>query len=268
MAVLRDVFGELIAATGARFVHIGGDECLLDRWRADDRIEAVRVSRGLASAEELHTTFLRDLADLLATEFGVRAVVWDEGFTSSSATAGLRADTMVMAWRGMPIALAAAQAGHDVVASPVLPTYFDYFQERGDDEPVAIGGPVRLADVAAFAPVPSGWPEPAAARLIGTQFQVWTEYIPDGRSLEYMIFPRACAFADVAWSGGPVPLDGLLGRIAVHLGRLDAAGLEYRPLDGPNPWQAGGSGPRRHRPGYLVQDVADHLGQLAVGEGP
>jgi hexosaminidase len=272
MAVLRDVLGELIAATGCRFLHIGGDECVLDRWRDDERIEAVRTGRGLATAEELHATFLRDVADLLATEFGVRAVVWDEGFTSSTPAAGLRPDTVVMAWRGMPIALAAAQAGHEVIASPVLPTYFDYFQERGDDEPVAIGGPVRLEDVAAFAPVPADWPQPARSAMIGTQFQVWTEYIPGGRALEYMIFPRACAFADMAWSGGPVPLEGgpgrpaLRERIAAHLGRLDAAGLEYRPLNGPRPWQAGGHGPRRHRQGYVIQDVADHLGQLAAEE--
>ena len=273
IAVLRDVLGELIGATGCRFLHIGGDECVLDRWRADDRVEAARAGRGLATAEELHATFLREIADLLAAEFGVRAVVWDEGFTSTTQAAGLRPDTVVMAWRGMPIALAAAQAGHDVVASPVLPTYFDYFQERGDDEPVAIGGPVRLEDVAAFAPVPADWPQAARARMTGTQFQVWTEYIPDGRALEYMIFPRACAFADVAWSGGPVALDaqpgrpGLRDRVSAHLVRLDAAGVEYRPLDGPRPWQAGGSGPRRHRQGYLIEAVAAHLDQLAAGEG-
>jgi hexosaminidase len=273
MAVLRDLLGELIGATGCRFLHIGGDECLLGRWRDDDRVEAVRSGRALATAEELHASFLRDLADLLASDFGVRAVVWDEGFTSATATAGLRPDTVVMAWRGMPIALSAATAGHDVVASPVLPTYFDYFQGRGDDEPVAIGGPVTLEDVAGFAPVPADWPEQARARLIGTQFQVWTEYIPDGRALEYMIFPRACAFAEVAWSGGPVPLGegagggpALADRIGVHLGRLDAAGLEYRPLAGPHPWQAGGSGPRRHRAGYEVQAVAEHLDQLAAGK--
>ena len=275
MSLLRDVFGELIGATGARFVHIGGDECLLDRWREDPRVDEVRRSRGLATAEDLHGAFLRDVADLLAADFGARAVVWDEGFATSAGRAGmLRQDTVVMAWRGMPIAREAAEAGHDVVASPVFPTYFDYYQERAQTEPVAIGGPVRLSDVAAFAPVPPDWPQQARDRMIGTQLQVWTEYIPDGRALEYMIFPRACALADVAWSGGPVPLtaaaaaDGqppLLDRVAAHLRRLDAAGLEYRPLDGPRPWQQGGSGPRRHRPGYLVQDVADHLGQLAGG---
>ncbi|HUB40577.1 MAG TPA: family 20 glycosylhydrolase [Streptosporangiaceae bacterium] len=275
MSLLRDVFGELVGATGARFVHIGGDECVLDRWRADARIEAARRDRGLASAEDLHASFLRDVADMLAADFAARAVVWDEGFASAAARPGmLRPDTVVMAWRGMQIALQAAQAGHDVVAVPVFPTYFDYYQERAATEPVAIGGPVRLGDVAGFAPVPPEWPQQARDHLIGTQFQVWTEYIPDGRSLEYMIFPRACALAEVAWAGRPVALEAgsstrtsLAYRVAAHLRRLDAAGLEYRPLAGPRPWQQGGSGPRRHRPGYPVHDVAVHLDQLASGDG-
>ncbi len=273
MRVLHDVFGELLSATGSRFVHIGGDECLLGRWRDDQRIEAVRRDRGLATADDLHAAFLRDVADMLAADFAARAVVWDEGFSSSGGAGMLRPDTVVMAWRGMQIARQAALAGHEVVAAPVLPTYFDYYQERAATEPVAIGGPVRLADVAAFAPVPADWPPQAREHLIGAQFQVWTEYIRDGRSLEYMIFPRACALADVAWSAGPVPLAGepgrppLTDRIAAHLRRLDAAGLEYRPLDGPRPWQQGGAGPRRHRAGYLVEDVAVHLDQLAAEDG-
>ena len=270
MAVLRDVLGEVIAATGARYVHIGGDECILDRWRQDTRIDAARRDRGLATTEELHAAFLKDVADVLAAEFGVRAVVWDEGFTSPGG-ARLRPDTVVMAWRGMQVARAAAEAGHDVIAAPVLPTYFDYAQDGGETEPLAIGGPVRLADVAAFEPVPGDWPQPTRDRLIGTQFQVWTEYIPDGRALEYMIFPRACALAEVAWTGrgpgleaGSPDRPSLLPRIAAHVRRLDAAGLEYRPLSGPRPWQQGGAGPRRHRAGYRVEDVAVHLGQLAA----
>ncbi len=230
MDLLRDIFGELLGAIGASFVHIGGDECVLDRWRADPRIEAARRDRGLATAADQHATFLRDVADMLADDFAARAVVWDEGFSSSGGRTGmLRPDTVVMAWRGMQIARQAATAGHEVVAAPVLPTYFDYYQERGNTEPVAIGGPVTLSDVAAFTPVPADWPPEVRERMMGAQFQVWTEYIRDGRALEYMIFPRACALADVAWSGGPVPLAGggpsrppLSDRIDAHLRRLDA----------------------------------------------
>ena len=276
MDVLRDVFGELIAATDARYVHIGGDECVLGSWRADARIQASQRDRGLATTDDLHAAFLRDVADMLAADFEARAVVWDEGFVGRGG-AMLRPDTMVMAWRGMDVARAAAEAGHDVVVVPVLPTYFDYAQDSSSPEPVAIGGPVRLSDVAGFAPVPADWPAPVGERVLGTQCQVWTEYIPDGRTLEYMMFPRALALAEVAWSGGPVALRGgnfaspqrpaLQDRIAAHLCRLDAAGLEYRPLTGPRPWQEGGSGPRRHRAGYQVGDVGVRLAELAAADG-
>jgi hexosaminidase len=274
-AALAEILAELVGATAARYVHIGGDECVLDAWRSDPRIEAYRRERGLASADDLHAAFLRDIADRMAADFGARSVVWDEGFTSTvGRPVGLREDTIVMCWRGMQVGRAAAVAGHDVVATPVFPTYFDYYQERAESEPLAIGGPVRIEDVAAFAPVPADWPAGARSRLIGTQFQVWTEYIPDARALEYMIFPRACALADVSWAGRAVSwqdgtADGsppLRDRVVAHLGRLEAAGLEYRPLAGPRPWQQGGSGPRQHRPGYPVQEVAVHLDQLAAGE--
>jgi hexosaminidase len=278
---LEVVFGELLDAIPTRYVHIGGDECVLDGWRADQRIDAYRRELGVGSAEELHAHFLRETADLLADRFGARAVVWDEGFASASAgpAGGLRADTVVMAWRGMDIARRAAQAGHDVIATPVFPTYFDYYQADDDREPAAIGGPVRVQDVAGFRPVPVDWPAAAAQRLAGTQFQVWTEYIRDGRALEYMTFPRACAFAEVAWTGGPAawsadpgpspsPGSPLRDRLAAHARRLDAAGVEYRPLDGPRPWQEGGAGPRRHRAGYRVAEVAAHLHGIAAAPGP
>jgi hexosaminidase len=297
--VLGEIFAEILDAVPAPYVHIGGDECVLDSWRDDPAIEAYRRQLGLASAEELHASFLREIADMLADTFGARAVVWDEGFASAAAGGsphgGLRPDTIVMAWRGMDIARRAALAGHDVIAAPVLPTYFDYYQADDEAEPIAIGGPVTVQDVAALRLADGGWPESAAAHLIGAQFQVWTEYITGSRSLEYMIFPRACALAEVAWAGGPSAWEpdaaagqrqaeatagpaeatmagrpaqlarpALRGRVAAHLSRLDAAGIEYRPLDGPRPWQQAGLGPRRHRAGYRIRDVAVHLDQIAA----
>ena len=168
---------------------------------------------------------------------------------------------------------AAALAGHDVIAAPVIPAYFDYAQAEDATEPLSIGGPVTIEDVARLRPVPAGWPENAARHLIGTQFQLWTEYIPDARALDYMAFPRASAFAEVAWHDAPAAWTDQAGtgrpplrdRLAAHLGRLAAAGIEYRPLDGPHPWQQGGTGPRRHRAGYPAAEVTRHLAELADG---
>lgn len=250
MEVLTDLFGELLDAIPAKYVHIGGDECVLTDWDADPRIEEYRKALSLPNAEALHAYFLRQVADVLADSFGARAVVWDEGFTSTAAggpgkssTAtgtGLRPDTVVMAWHGMDVARLAAEAGYDVVAAPMTPTYFDYAQADDENEPLSIGGLTTTRDVAGFRAVPPDWAPRAQARLLGTQFQLWTEYIPDSRALDYMAFPRACAFAEVAWTGGPAAWTGdqsdsgrppLRDRIEADLARLSAAGYEFRALD-------------------------------------
>ncbi len=250
--VLAGLFGELLGAIPARYVHIGGDECVLTDWEADPRISEYQRSLRLTSPAALHAYFLRQVADMLAESFGARAIVWDEGFASTAAGTGLRPDTVVMAWHGMDVARLAAEAGYDVVATPMVPTYFDYAQAEDDNEPLAIGGLIRTEDVAAFRPVPRGWEPDTVGRLIGAQFQVWTEYIPDSRALDYMTFPRACAFADVAWAGKPVPWSSGAGepgrpplreRLEAHLRRLAAAGVDYRPLSGPRPWQRRNPGP-------------------------
>ena len=272
LAVLEDVFGELLGAIPASVVHIGGDECVLDHWRDSPQVGEYLRQLGLPGPDALHAYFLRQVADMLASSFGARAVVWDEGFVSTATGQRLRDDTLVMAWRGEDVARKAALAGHDVISTPVRPTYFDYAQSDGETEPLSIGGPVTIEDVAAHQPVPDGWPEDAARHLAGTQFQLWSEYIPDSRALDYMTFPRACALAEVAWHGGPSAWAGpqagegdrpaLRDRVTAHLGRLAAAGVEYRPLAGPHPWQQGGTGARRHQSGYKISDVAKRLSDL------
>jgi hexosaminidase len=250
MDVLADVFGELLSAMPASFVHIGGDECVLTDWEADPRITESRKRLGLDTMEDLHAYLLRQVADLLAERFGARAIVWDEGFTSTAGGTGLRPDTVVMTWHGMEVARRATEAGYDVIATPESPTYFDWGQAEDDREPLSIRGVTTAQDVGAFRPVPSEWPAAAAERLLGTQFQLWSEYIPDSRMLGYKTHPRAGVFADVAWSGQPAPWTDanggaaagnsrppLLSRVEADLGRLTAAGVEFRPLDGPHPWQ-------------------------------
>ncbi|GGK80808.1 beta-N-acetylhexosaminidase [Sphaerisporangium melleum] len=255
-AFLSAVFAEIIEALGTvPYFHIGGDECVLDDWAASAEITAHRASLGLDSPADLHAWFLRELADVLAGH-GCRAVVWDEAFVSGA----LRLDTIVMPWRGMEVGRRAAAAGHDIVATPVFPLYFDYAEATSAEEPVAIGDAITVADVAAFEPAPASWTAREAARVLGAQFQLWTERIPDGRTLDYRAWPRGCALAQVAWSGDAA---GFAEALPAHLARLDAYGVEYRPPAGPRPWQRGGTGDRRHRPGAVpVAEVMRHLSAM------
>jgi hexosaminidase len=170
---------------------------------------------------------------------------------------GLREDTMVMPWRGMGVGRRAAAAGHSVIATPVFPLYFDYAEASSAQEPMAIGDAITVTDVASFEPAPSSWEPEERERVVGLQAQLWSERIPDARVLDYRAWPRACALAEVAWAGEAG--SDFMGRLERHLGRLDALGVEYRPLSGPRPWQQG----RPHRPAVVpVTNAMEHLEEM------
>ncbi|MFJ2704419.1 beta-N-acetylhexosaminidase [Streptomyces sp. NPDC087428] len=250
-AVLRDVLGEIIDATGAPYVHLGGDECAMDWWPEDPEVAAAMAEAGCTTPQQMHGHFLRSLGEFLAGR-GVRMVVWDEGYV----TGGVLPDTIVMAWRGDEAAGRAATT-HDIVRSPLFPTYFNFDQSELAGERRSEGGPVTLDDVSAFAPAPSHWSPQQRERVLGGQFQIWTEWVPDERHLDYLAFPRACALAEVLWSGRVADPDEFRTRLARQLRRLDAMGAEYRPLDGPHPWQTGGTGVwRRTSPGRIAETRA------------
>jgi hexosaminidase len=250
---LTDVLDELADAVPGPYVHLGGDEVLLRDWANDPEVKAHQHELGYAGPTELFGHFLRELATHLAGR-GRQTVMWDEGYVGG----GLLPDSIVTAWRGDDVARRAAAAGFRVVRCPVYPTYFDYDQSDRPDEPLAIGGPNTLADVAGFEPVPGDWSETERANVIGAQFQAWSEYIPDARHLDYMVFPRASALAEVAWTGHPA--QRFEERLPGHLARLVAAGCEFRPPTGPLPWQAGGAGHRRRAADSTpIARVREHL---------
>ena len=63
------------------------------------------------------------------------------------------------------------------------------------------------------------------------QAQLWSEYLPDAASFQYMAFPRLCALAERAWGSPEQSWEEFEERLRAHLPRLDAFGIRYRPLD-------------------------------------
>jgi hexosaminidase len=230
----RRVLDEVCALFPSPYVGIGGDEVPKGEWRASavaqDRIAAL----GLRDEEALQAWFTGRLADHLATH-GRRAFGWDEILTG-----GAPAGVLVGAWRGREATVAAARAGHDVIACPDTGAYLDYRQSTHPAEPIPVGTVLTLADVYALEPVPAELTAAEAARVVGAQCNVWTEHADSARAVDYLAFPRLCAFAEVAWVERDRPKDfaGFTARLGAHLPRLDALGVEYRRAQGPLPWQA------------------------------
>ena len=225
----QNVLTEVMALFPGRWIHVGGDEAVKTQWQASARAQARIKELGLKDEQELQSWFIRRMDEFL-TAHGRALVGWDEILEG-----GLAPNAVVMSWRGTEGGIAAAQAGHDVVMAPGDYTYFDHYQSADTAaEPLAFGGFLPLDTVYAYEPVPAALSSAQAAHVLGAQGQIWTEYIPDPRQVEYMAFPRLAALAEVLWT----PRDqkdypDFLARLAPHLRRLAILDVNYRPLRRP-----------------------------------
>jgi hexosaminidase len=231
LAFCRDVLDEVCELFPSPYVGIGGDECGKDEWRASAAARARMRELGLADAEALQSWFVGQLAEHLAAR-GRRVYGWDEILEG-----GAPAGATIAAWRGTGPAVLAARAGHDVVSCPDTSVYLDYRQSERADEPIPVGTVLSTEDVYGFEPVPAGLTTAEAARVIGAQCNVWTEHLDSARAVDYMVFPRLCAFAETVWCSAERDYPDFRIRLAEHLPRLAALGVEYRPETGPLPWQ-------------------------------
>ncbi|MDX3403099.1 beta-N-acetylhexosaminidase [Streptomyces sp. ME01-18h] len=235
------VFEEVLELFPSEFVHIGGDECPKDQWRASATAQARMAELGLADEDELQSWFIQHFDTWLA-ERGRRLIGWDEILEG-----GLAKGAAVSSWRGYAGGIAAARAGHDVVMCPEQQVYLNFREDGGEDEPVPIAFVRTLEDVYRFEPVPAELTPEESGHVIGTQANLWTEVTENQERVDYQLFPRLAAFAEVAWSALPAPADrdyaAFERRMATHYRRLDALGVAYRPPAGPRPWQ--------RRPGVL-----------------
>jgi hexosaminidase len=243
----REILDEVLDVFDSPVVHLGGDEVPLGPWQGRPELARQAAELGLAGVGDLHGWFVGQLAEHV-TSRGRRAAVWDEALSPA-----LPASTIVTAWQSPARGSAAVEAGYDTVLTPEQHVYLDHRSDAGPDEPVPVGFVRTVEDVYAFEPTLPGGP----GRVLGAQAAIWTEHLDSGRRIDFAAFPRLAAFAEAAWTAPEQrDLSDFRRRLTEHhLPRLDAAGVEYRPLTGPLPWQ--------RRPG-----VAGHARDLAAEQPP
>jgi hexosaminidase len=228
VAFMQDVLAEVLDLFPSPWIHIGGDEAIKDQWKANPAIQARITALGLKDEHELQSWFIRQMDGFL-TKRGRRLIGWDEILEG-----GLAENATVMSWRGMAGGIAAAKAGHDVVMAPGTHTYLDHYQSQDRArEPLAIGGFTNLEKVYSFEPVPPELSPAEGQHVLGAQGQLWTEYIPTPKHLEYMAYPRLVALSEVVWSpAARRSWPDFQQRLPRHLARLDALDVNYRRPEG------------------------------------
>ena len=178
----KDVLSEVIALFPSEFIHVGGDEVSKEAWKESLLCQARMKAEGLRNAEELQSYFMRRIEKVVAAQ-GRRMVGWDEILEG-----GLAPGATVMSWRGTKGGLAAAKLGHDVVMAPNPFTYFDYTYDTTPTQKVYSYDPA------------DGFAPEMAAHILGVEGCMWTHIAVTERSIDYQIYPRLLALAEVGWS--------------------------------------------------------------------
>ena len=226
---MEDVLTEVMALFPSHYIHTGGDEAIKNEWQASPIAQARIKELGVHSENELQSWFTAQISQFLAAH-GRALIGWDE--ILEGGMEGLAPNAVVMSWRGIAGGIAAAQAGHDVVMTPTSNTYFDYYQSADTlTEPLAIGGFLPLDSVYVYEPIPPALDSAQAKHVLGTQGQIWTEYDATPKDVEYQLFPRLVALAEVAWTPRELKNVGdFHARLERQLERLAVLDVNYRPL--------------------------------------
>ena len=223
---MENVLTEVIELFPSEYIHIGGDEAGKNTWKTCPKCQALMKKEKLANVDELQSYMIRKAEEFLNSK-GRRLIGWDEILEG-----GLASEATVMSWRGEAAGFKSARMGHDVIMTPGSYMYFDFYQADPRYQPVAIGGYTPIRKVYNYNPIPQdSLTAEEAKHFLGVQANTWTEYIPTPEHLEYMMFPRALAVAEIGWTPQEKrDWQDFKPRVNAHIPVLQRMGLNPFPL--------------------------------------
>ena len=221
---LENVLLEVMEIFPSEYIHVGGDEASKQSWKTCPLCQARMKKEGLKDVDELQSYLIERMEKFL-NKHGRNLLGWDEILEG-----GLAPNATVMSWRGVEGGLKAIEGGHRAIMSPGGYCYFDSYQDAPHTQPEAIGGYLPLKKVYSYDPIPETFTPEQAKLMYGVQANLWAEYIPTPEHMEYMIYPRILALAEVAWSAvANKNYEDFHGRALKAVDELRAKG--YYPFD-------------------------------------
>jgi hexosaminidase len=220
---MEDVLSEVIDLFPSKYIHIGGDEALKDRWKEDPKVQALIKKLGLKDEHELQSYFIHRIEKFVNSK--ARSIIgWDEILEG-----GLAPNATVMSWQGESGGIAAAKQKHEVVMTPNTFLYLDYYQGHPATEPLNAGGYLPLKTVYNYEPLPPSLTVAEQKYIKGVQANIWTEFMPDPKTVEYMIWPRALALSEIAWSPAAKKNElRFYKKLSTELARMEQERINFR----------------------------------------
>lgn len=199
--LFKDIMDEVCELFPGKYIHLGGDECVKDRWKACPKCQKKIEELGLkdvgrySKEDYLQSWFMGEVASFVQSK-GKRVIGWDEILEGVPMD-----DSVIMSWRGTEGGIAAARMGHDVVMTPTSDMYFDQSQTLASQlEEIPVGGFINVMKVYSYEPLPASLTPEQQKHILGCQANVWCEYMPEERIRQYQMLPRLAALSEVQWT--------------------------------------------------------------------
>ncbi|CAA9199090.1 hypothetical protein FLA105534_02424 [Flavobacterium bizetiae] len=222
---LEDVLTEVMALFPSKYIHIGGDECPKTRWKECPNCQKRIKDLGLKDEHELQS-YLTTRIEKFLNANGRQILGWDEMLEG-----GLAPNAAVMSWRGEAGGISAARQKHNVIMNPEQVLYLDYNQGYSPQEPLTIGRLTTVEKMYNYNPTPvDSLTVEEQKYIIGVQSNLWSEYLTSPAKLNYMIYPRVFALAEIAWTQPQNKNYNhfILNQIPYHLEKLEAQKRLYK----------------------------------------
>jgi hexosaminidase len=222
---LEGVLTEVMALFPSKYIHIGGDEANRRPWLQSGYSQDLMKRLNLKDDRELQSYFIQRIEKFINSK-GRSIIGWDEILEG-----GLAPNATVMSWQGEQGGIAAAKQKHNVIMTPQTNgMYLDHYQSSSPQEPVSFGRYATLKETYNYDPVSKALTSEEQKYVIGTQGNLWTEYVPTFAKLQYQILPRIFAISEVAWSKveNKNYTEFAEVRLAKHFDKLDAMNYNYR----------------------------------------
>ncbi|MCQ1058944.1 beta-N-acetylhexosaminidase [Photobacterium sp. ZSDE20] len=223
---IANVLDEICDLFPAPYLHIGADEVPSGVWADSPACRALMEKHGYEDPKELQGHLLR-FAEKHLSNKGKRMMGWEEATQGDKVSK----DTIIFSWLSEEAGQKCAQAGYDVVMQPAQATYLDLAQgESADEAGVDWAGRLPLEQAYQYQPLAKlPTDDPAHQHVRGIQCALWCELVNSKSRLEYMLYPRLLAIAEVAWTAPENrSWADFSARLNGQFAYLDKVGINYR----------------------------------------
>ncbi|GAA4802182.1 beta-N-acetylhexosaminidase [Olivibacter ginsenosidimutans] len=229
---LANILRETNALFPSGMLHLGGDEVSFgtDKWSQNEGIKRLMKQHQLKNLKDVEHAFMERMADSVY-QLNAKLLVWDE-----MADINLpKEKTVIFWWRhDKPEQLQTALSkGYQTVLCPRLPFYFDFVQDSTHHAGRKWGKKISSMQSVYHFNADSLLTETVKNQVLGIQANLWTETVTNLQRVDYLLFPRIAALAEVAWSrDGRKNYDQFIARLKQQLPLYREQNIYfYNPFD-------------------------------------